>query len=304
MKSPTLTTQTRVKIADIEVGARLRPVSAAGVASLIASITETGVMKDAIHLRKRKDGRLVLIAGAHRLAAATELGWDEIEAKVWTDVTDDWSRLMEIDDNLAGAEMNALDTAVFLAQRKEVYERLHPEAKHGGDRRSANFQMDIMSVWSFAAATAEKFGLTDRHVRRMISVGGSLHSSEIDLLRKAERPVRLVDLQALAKVGDAVERQRIVELFAGGESKSVAAARGQYKADAAGVKPTVKDPVEQAFMALRSIWSRAPKAAKLRFVASQFEELGLLGAEEEERRFEAERPALLAEIAAQNVDAI
>ncbi|HPT48548.1 MAG TPA: hypothetical protein PLM07_21900, partial [Candidatus Rifleibacterium sp.] len=54
---------------------------------------------------------------------------EEIAAHIWTDVTDDWARLMEVDDNLAGAEMNALDTAVFLAERKKVYEKLHPETK-------------------------------------------------------------------------------------------------------------------------------------------------------------------------------
>lgn len=49
---------------------RLRPVSESGVESLIASISETGVMKDAIHVRKKKDGSLHLIAGGHRLEAA------------------------------------------------------------------------------------------------------------------------------------------------------------------------------------------------------------------------------------------
>ena len=73
----------------------------------------------------------LFIAGGHRLEAAKRLGWEEIEAKIWTDVTDDWAAIMEIDDNLAGAEMNALDTAVFLATRKQVYERLHPETKAG-----------------------------------------------------------------------------------------------------------------------------------------------------------------------------
>ena len=101
MKKPTLMQQSMVKVSEIDARQRLRPVSEAGVQSLIASVTETGVMKDAIHVRKKKDGRLVLIAGAHRLEMARQLGWDEIEAKVWTDVTDDWARLMEIDDNLA-----------------------------------------------------------------------------------------------------------------------------------------------------------------------------------------------------------
>ena len=170
MKLPTLMSQNRVRLDDIVIRDRLRPVSAAGVAALVASINETGVMEDAIHVRKKKDGKLHLVAGGHRVAAARELGWQDIEAKVWTDVTDDWARLMEIDDNLAGAEMTALDNAVFLARRKEVYERLHPETKRGvaGGLARQGLANDIVS---FAGATAEKFGLSTRQVERRIAAG-------------------------------------------------------------------------------------------------------------------------------------
>lgn len=259
----------KVPVSDVIVRDRLRPVSEAGVESLIASITEIGVMKDAIHVRKKKDGSLHLIAGGHRLEAAKRLGWEEIEAKVWAGMTDDVARLMEIDDNLAGAEMNALDTAVFLAERKALYEKLHPEARHGGDRKGVSFknQTDIMSVRSFAVATAEKFGLTDRHVRRLISIGEALYPTEIDQLRAAEKPVKLADLQALAKVGDAVERQRVVEMFAAGEVKNIPAARGRYKAEETGVEAPVKDPVDQQMLALKAAWSRAGAAARRRWLA-------------------------------------
>jgi ParB family chromosome partitioning protein len=125
VKEPKLLQIDQVAVADVDASGRLRPVSEAAVESLIQSITELGVMKDAIHVRKRKDGRMVLIAGAHRLEAAKRLGWEVIPAKVWTEVTDDWARLMEVDDNIAGAELNPLDTAVFLATRKAVYEKLH-----------------------------------------------------------------------------------------------------------------------------------------------------------------------------------
>ena len=47
------------------------------------------------------------MAGAHRLTAARELGWETIKVTCWT-CTDDFARLMEIDDNLAGAELTAL----------------------------------------------------------------------------------------------------------------------------------------------------------------------------------------------------
>ena len=82
MKSPTLLTLSRVPVSEVIVRDRLRPVSEAGVASIIASIAETGVMKDAIHLRKKKDGKLYLVAGGHRLEAARQLGWADIEVKV------------------------------------------------------------------------------------------------------------------------------------------------------------------------------------------------------------------------------
>ncbi len=258
-----------VKVAEIDARSRLRPVSEAGVASLIASVTETGVMKDAIHVRKKKDGSLVLIAGAHRLEMARRLGWTEIEAKLWADVTDDWARLMEIDDNLAGAEMNALDTAVFLAERKAVYEKLHPETRADafkGNQYTGKVAADIMSVATFAASTAEKFGLTDRHVRRLIAVGAALHPSEVQQLREAEKPVKLADLQALAKVGNAVERQRVVEMFAAGEAKNIPAARGRYRAEETGVETPVKDPVDQQLLALKAAWSRAGAAARRRWL--------------------------------------
>ena len=186
MAEPRLMKIDRVKVGEVLVTARLRPVSEAGVESLLASIAEIGVMKDAIHVRQKKGGQLVLIAGGHRLEAARRLGWEEIEAKVWADVTDDWARLMEIDDNIAGAELNPLDTALFLAERKRVYERLHPEtkAKVGAELVACRWNTaDTMSVASFAAATAEKFVMTDRHVRRLIAAGSRLDPRDVQLLR-------------------------------------------------------------------------------------------------------------------------
>lgn len=261
----------KVKIADIAESGRLRPVSEAGVESLIASITETGVMKDAIHVRKKKDGRLVLIAGGHRLEAARRLGWEEIEAKVWTDVTDDWARLMEIDDNLAGAEMNALDTAVFLATRKEVYERLHPETRASafkGNRHTGSLAADMMSVASFATATAEKFGLTDRHVRRMITAGSKLAPDQVRALRQAPKAVTLKDLTEIAKITSPTDRYSVVERLAAGRAKSASDALRSIRIEG-GLQAPAKDAVEEQFIALMKAWTRAGAAARKRFLLEQ-----------------------------------
>lgn len=271
---PTLMQQNRVKTAEVTgLLGRLRPVSEAGVASLIESITETGVMKDAIHVRKKKDGTLHLIAGGHRLEAARRLGWEEIEAKVWTDVTDDWARMMEIDDNLAGAEMNALDTAVFLATRKAVYERLHPETKRGVAGGLAR-QGSASELSSFAASTAEKFGMSSRQVQKIVAAGSRLGPDEVAQLRAAPRAITLKDLTEISKIGAAPDRYEVVRRLSAGAAKTAAEARRAIKSGSLG--PVVKDPVDDAFKALKTAFTRAPKAARRRFVEDHADDLRLL----------------------------
>lgn len=256
----------RIVLADVNARQRLRPVSDAGVQAILASVEEIGRIKDPIHVRKSKKG-LTLLAGGHRLGAYAALGETEADAWVWSGITDDHARLIEIDDNLAGAEMCPLDTAVFLAERKRVYERLHPETKRGGDRKSVEFQnqTDIESVRSFVNTTAEKFGLSERHIRRLVEAGEKL-GVDSARLRAAPRPVALKDLIEIAKVGEVSERYAIIDALIEGTAKSAAEARRTWKAAEGGLESVVKDPVETAFIALSKAWARAPMAAKKWFL--------------------------------------
>lgn len=276
-----LTSITELPVDGIDMGNRLRPVSPAGVEALKTSIRELGVIKDAIHVRKiKKGGKIVLLAGGHRLTAARELrdegtpGFDTIKVVCWT-CTDDFAALMEIDDNLAGAELSPLDTAVFLARRKEVYERLHPEAKAqiGAGLVAKRWDTaDTMSVVSFAEAIAEQMGISDRHVRRMVRAGLSLGSKEIMDLRRAPKPVGVVDLIALSKITETVTRYDVVDLLAKGEAKSAADAVKRVKASR-GEGPAVPDPTDAAHHRLNDAFKRANKAARRRFVEDWAEDL-------------------------------
>lgn len=260
-----------IAVADVDARTRLRPVSEAGVASLIVSIGQLGVMKDPIQVRKvrHQDSALVLMAGAHRLEAARRLGWETIPATVW-ECNDAWADLMEVDDNLAGAELTPLDTAVFLARRKALYEAEFPGAAHGGDRRGDNYknQTDIVS---FCSATAEKFALSERHVRRMVSAGERLTGSDAHRLRSAPRQVTLKDLQEIGKLGEPEDRQDVVEALATGAARSareaLAAKRG---------KAPVKSPVDDGFQTLLKAWGRAPKAARRSFLHDVEDEIRAL----------------------------
>lgn len=274
--------ETLLKPDEIEVVNRLRPVSPAGVASLIASITEIGVIKDPIHVRKLKGGRYRLIAGAHRLAAVKELNWNMVTARVWdgTGCTDDWCRMMEVDDNLAGAEMNVLDSAVFLAERRRLFLKMHPEkAQH---RAGATARWDARDIVSFASSTAAKFGISDRHVKRLVMAGEAILGPDADRLRAAGAPIRLNDLLAVAKA-DAAMRPAAIEGFCD----------GTFKRLRDGLKPTreapVKDPVEEAFTALRTAWEKAPEAARRKFVGAHHAALSARVREEAERLIIAQK---------------
>lgn len=256
-----------VPVGDIIVERRLREVSEAGVASVMASITEAGVMKDPIHVRQKKNGKLYLMAGGHRLEAIRKLGGNSIKAYVWKGVSDDFATLIEIDDNLAGADLTALDRAVFLAERKALYEKVHPETKAGVAGGLARHGA-ATELGSFAVSAAETMGVTPRQVRKFIAAGTALTGDEIRWLRAAPRPVTLKDLQALAKIADDHERSQVCIAMSNGEVKSAAEARQRFAAKSGAASPS-KDPVEEGFKALLTAWKRAPKAARRRFVEEE-----------------------------------
>jgi ParB family chromosome partitioning protein len=265
---------TDLPVDDIDMGQRLRPVSSAGVAALKTSILELGVIKDAIHVRKlKKGGKIVLLAGGHRLTAARELrdegrdGFGTVKVVCWS-CTDEFARLMEIDDNLAGAELSALDTAVFLAERKRVYEKMHPETRAaiGAELVAKRWNsVETVSVASFAEAIAQQMGITPRHVRNFVRAGERLDSRDVSDLREAVKPVGVADLMTLSKITQPTDRYDVVKLLKAGEAKNAASAWATVKA-ANGQGKAPKSPVDAAHMRMVDNWKRAPKAAKVRYL--------------------------------------
>ena len=265
-----------VPVADIHAEKRLRPVSETALVSLMASIGELGVMKDEVHLRQvgGKNSRLVLIAGGHRLEAAKRLDWKAIPAKVWK-CSADWARLMEIDDNLANAELDALELAIFLAERKAVHEKLYPEAKRGVAGAAARWDATAnMAVASFAQSVAQKREMGERSVYRLLKIGQALSQNDINRLRATEASPTLSDLEALAKVGDQHERSQAIIRFSNGDAASL------KKAIANTNTSPKKPPAEVSYQALMTAWKRAPMSVRQRFVREASDELLAAGGEQ------------------------
>lgn len=278
----------RLRLDQIEVGNRLRAVSHSQVQNLILMAQDTGITTP-IHVRKTKDG-YELIDGAHRLAAAHELEHDDIAALL-VECRQDEARAMEASNNLGAARMSPLQTAVFVASWKRDYYVMHPDRKPGvfkGNQHTGSLVTDIMSptrnsggkvvtdTMSLTTVVADSFGISERHAHRVLAVGEHLQPDEIALLDAPGVRVGLADLAVLSKISEPADRADVLAGLV--KPKPVSASKGwaAVKASKRGVQPIVKDKFEEAFRALRLLWSRAPKAAKQRFVDERARELGEL----------------------------
>jgi ParB family chromosome partitioning protein len=114
-----------------------------------------------------------LISGAHRHAAVLKLGLPSIPAILF-DGTALQAELMEIEENLIRRELSELDRATFLARHKAVWEALHPETKHGGDRRKkqvaklGHLNAEHPIATRFTRQAAQRIGFSERTIRRAI----------------------------------------------------------------------------------------------------------------------------------------
>jgi ParB family chromosome partitioning protein len=157
-----------IPVSDIEVGERLRTVDPDWAALIAASMQENG-QRSPIEVRKvGRSGKYELISGGHRLAAMKLAGIDHAAAIV-VKASDLEAKLLEIDENLCRRELSPLDKATFLAERKAVYEALHPETKHGGDRKTDQVLNLENLIASFADETAERLGFSKQTIARSVA---------------------------------------------------------------------------------------------------------------------------------------
>jgi hypothetical protein len=107
-------TPTKIPIADIKVGTRLRALDQE-VVKLLAVSMAVGGLKAPITVRRTAEG-YELIAGWHRLEAARVLEWQEISA-ITVVGSERQARLWEIDENLCRSELTPLERAEHIKER-------------------------------------------------------------------------------------------------------------------------------------------------------------------------------------------
>ncbi len=113
---------------------RLRGANMEKVAEIAKSISEIGLMNapavrivDSMMIDGEEWGAVpVLIYGRHRLLAMQSLGREVIECEVY-EVDDLCAELMEIDENLARAELSPAEEAAHIGRRQEIWKKLQSD---------------------------------------------------------------------------------------------------------------------------------------------------------------------------------
>jgi ParB family chromosome partitioning protein len=245
-----------IPIDKIDISNRLRHINEDQAQFIAESIKEFQRLRAPIEVREVKDG-YALIAGGHRLRAAQILGWTEIPAYVLK-LTPDEARLAEIDENLVRHELNPFDRAVFLAERKALYERLHPETAAGvaGGKARQGSATDTMS---FAKDTAERVGLTDRTIQRSVRIATMLTDNVKAMLGTSDRCWTQAELEALSKVPADLQYAVLTEVMHG---MPVAAARNKVE----GRKTDAPNDSQKQLNALLNAWRKAGATARKSFL--------------------------------------
>ena len=187
----------QIPIFQIKVADGRREASPEAVRELADSIAKVGLLNPIT-----VDQEYTLIAGLHRLEAAKLLGWSEIECNV-SSLEGLMAQLAEIDENIVRKGFSDDEYDEMLLRRKEIYETLHPETKHGGDRKSGkikvqNLQLD--SAKSFIQDTADKTGMAPRTVAARLQTAKNLIPEAKAIIRNSDTKVTRTSALKLSRL--------------------------------------------------------------------------------------------------------
>jgi N6-adenosine-specific RNA methylase IME4/ParB-like chromosome segregation protein Spo0J len=206
-----------MNLVDIRISKnRLRSVKPNVVSMLTESMSKLGILQPIV---VTDDG--VLVAGLNRVEAARKMGRKQIAHRTVT-LSANEGLLAEIDENLVRAELTPAERAVHIAERKRVYEELHPETKHGATgrrgKRGANlapFSTDTAAKFERSKRSVERDATRANHIPQIATlIGTSLDQGD--------------ELDSLAKL-EPEQQASLIERAANGEKVSAKSAAKQAK---------------------------------------------------------------------------
>ena len=255
-----------VDIDQIDPTGGLRPLNPAWVEALAALMDRDG-QQEAIEIYPTKTG-FGVTAGRHRLAAASLLGWKQIDADIQNrDRLDRAAR--EVSENLFRQELSPLDRAAFVAKQIEieraragVAEDATPQSVAAKARWSERLKTeaadasDIMSrAYGWTDQVAQSLGLNRRTIERDLELHRRLSPEVAAAIRTTPVASNASQLRALARMSE-TDQRLVTGLIVEGTAKGVT--------DAAAIlnQKAVMTPADKAWSAFVGSWGRMNRATQ------------------------------------------
>ena len=199
----------QIPIFQINVNAGRREADQDAVQKLADSISRVGLLNPIT-----VDQEYTLIAGLHRLEAAKRLGWTEIKCTI-SNLEGLQAELAEIDENFVRKDLSDDEFRELLLRRKEIYEALHPETKHGmrNGQTSKNRNLRSLEAKPFAVDTAEKIGVSRATVERQIQTAKNLTPEAKEIIRGSK--VSKTDALKLSRLAPDQQKKAAAKLVVG-----------------------------------------------------------------------------------------
>ena len=203
-----------ISVGEIVVPSGRRVVNDEKVGELAGSISILGLLNPIVVTTSNR-----LVAGAHRLEAVKNLGFETIEANV-VELEDLDIELAEIDENLVRFDLSPAERAKLTARRKAIYIAKYPETGHGKTPGAKGVEnggkvANLATLHSggkpesFYKDTAAKSGGSTRGVLRDVQRGENIAEDVLDSITGTDMD-NGVNLDALAKL-DKREQKAVVK---------------------------------------------------------------------------------------------
>ena len=261
----------RVRIADVRLGERLRPVDPVWAQALGQVMAVEGQKTPIEICRLPGKPGFLLVAGGHRLSGAALVGMETLDARVVSaDAIE--RRQRELSENIWRKGLDPIDRAAFVAELielRKVAAGIDPN-KDGrvvsaqarwsetlkADADDASVTMTLAFGW--ADGVADNLGFSRKTIYRDLELHRGLRPDVAAQLRGHPLATNATQLRALAGLHED-EQRALAALIVDGAAKSVAdakAIRDQH------VVITDRDPQDVFFSRQMALWGRLSAKSK------------------------------------------
>lgn len=256
-----------IALTDISTADLIRRPRAARVAAVTASIADEGLRTplELSPLSGKHGPRYSLVRGWVRLQALQALGAVELSPDQYVIRKSGKAerRAREVDDNLSQDGCTVLDRARYLATAKALYEVAAPQAGHGRARKG-DFQVakfgdlkrelpNLATLNRFTADAAARYGLQERAVQRLCTIGERIDAEAAELLADSEWADHQSGLETLSRAEPTHQRDAAKLLI---REENPVASVAEALAIVLGTPAVAADPVKKAWSTVVGNWDR------------------------------------------------